>query len=235
MKITRKQLRKMIQEIYAPGMEKTMHRSRVMDPKMVQDLADIESSGISGMEQAQDLALTLGSEEAEVKFLDSEMYSEIERKNKQFRRNAKILRRFLMYFEKLITSLGISGGSKGPALYAKIPGVKGNPVKAGSIKTGLADTKAFVKNLVGGDHAYAEIKLQIEGIPDTEVVVHIEDNMYAYSRYVTISLTHDPSLTPVKFSIALRDNRETMMEKARDLDATVRKIILKLIRMTKQK
>jgi hypothetical protein len=225
MKITRRQLRKMIQEVYKQGMEKTMHRAKVMEPEMVQKLADLEASDIEGMEQAQDLALTLGSEEKEASFLGGEAYSEIERKNKQWRRNARLLRIVLMYFEKMITSLGMTSNSMGPPLYGRIPGVKGNPVIASSITTGLADPKAFRDYLVGGDFAYAEIKLSIEGIPDAEVLVRVEDNMFAYDRDVTISLTHDPGWTPVEFNIGFRDNRETMMEKARLIDSTVRKII----------
>jgi len=225
MKLTRRQLRKLISEVYKPGMEKTMHRAKVMDPEMMKRLRDLEASGVESSEQAQDLALSLGSEEEEVSFLDKATYSQIEHQNKPWRRNAKMLRRLLTYFEKMITSFGMTSNSMGPPLYGRIPGVKGNPVIASSITTGLADPKAYRDYLVGGDFAYAEIKLSIKGIPGAEVLVRVEDNMYAYDRDVTISLTHDPDLQPFEFSIGFRDNRETMMEKARIMDNTVRKII----------
>jgi len=226
-KITRRQLRKLISEVYKPGMEKTMHRAKVMDPEMVKRLRDLDASGVESSEQAQDLALSLGSEEEEISFLDKETYSQIEHQNKPWRRNAKMLRRLLMYFEKMITSFRRPTLSMGPPLYGRIPGVKGNPVIASSITTGLADPKAYRDYLVGGDFAYAEIKLSIEGIPDSEVVVRVEDNMYAYDRDVRISLPYFPGWERLtqRLSINFRDNRETMMDAARSLDHAVRKII----------
>ncbi len=70
MKISRRQLRQLILEVYKPGMERKIQRAAVMDPEMLQNIDDLESSGVEGKRQAQDLALAMGSEEDEVEFID---------------------------------------------------------------------------------------------------------------------------------------------------------------------
>ena len=223
MKISRRQLRKLILEVYKPGMERKIQRAAVMDPEMLQNIDNLESSGAEGMRQAQDLALAMGSEEDEAEFIDSETYTKIDAKNKKYKRNAKQLRLFLQHFVKMVTT--INSRSRGGPLYGRIPGVRGNPVNASSIKVGLADHRAFKDNLVGGDHAAAEVRLTIDTVPDAEVVIQIEDNMFAYDRDVTIFLPHDPNFEPVKFNLNFTSSMQNMMDRVRDLDLVVRGII----------
>ena len=85
MTLTRKQLRKIILEVYKPGIERKIQRASVMDPDMLQNIDDLETSGVEGRRQAQDLALAMGSEEDEVEFIDSQTYSDIVRKNKPYK------------------------------------------------------------------------------------------------------------------------------------------------------
>ena len=218
-------------------MERKIQRASVMDPDMLQNISDLESTGAEGMRQAQDLALAMGSEEDETEFIDSETYSGIVKKNRPYKRNAEQLRLFLQHFVKMVTS--ISSISKGGPLYGRIPGVRGNPVNASSIKVGLADPRAFRDNLVGGDHAIAEVRLTVETVPDAEVVIQIEDNMFAYDRDVTIFLPHDPNFEPVKFNLNFRGSMQSMIDKVRDLDSAVRTIInsqiLTKVRKTRQR
>jgi hypothetical protein len=224
MKITRKQLRKIILEVYKPGMERKIQRASVMDPDMLQNVDDLEASGVEGKRQAQDLALAMGSKEDEVDFIDSATYADIVAKNKPFQKNASLLRLFLQHFVKMVTT--ISPHSRGGPLYVRIPGVRGNPVNASPIKVELADPRAFRDNLVGGDHAAAEVRLTVETVPDAEVIVRIEDNMFAYDRDVTIFLPHDPNFEPVKFNLNFhRREMPQMFDRVRTLDSAVRGII----------
>ena len=223
MKITRRQLRRLILEVYKPGMKRKIQRASVMDPEMLQNIDKLERSGVEGMRQAQDLALTMGSEEDESEFIDSEMYTGVVKKNKPYKRNAKQLRLFLQHFVKMVTT--INSQSRGGPLYGRIPGVRGNPVNASPIKVGLADPQAFRDNLVGGDFAAAEVRLTVETIPDAEVVVQIEDNMFTYTKDVTIFLSHDQNFEPVKFDLSFTGSMESMMPRVRDLDLVVRGII----------
>ena len=223
MKITRRQLRRLILEVYKPGMKRKIQRASVMDPEMLQNIDKLERSGVEGMRQAQDLALTMGSEEDESEFIDSEMYTGVVKKNKPYKRNAKQLRLFLQHFVKMVTT--INSQSRGGPLYGRIPGVRGNPVNASPIKVGLADPQAFRDNLVGGDFAAAEVRLTVETVPDAEVVVRIEDNMFTYTKDVTIFLSHDQNFEPVKFDLSFTGSMESMMPRVRDLDLVVRGII----------
>jgi len=223
MKITRRQLRRLILEVYKPGMKRKIQRASVMDPEMLQNIDKLERSGVEGMRQAQDLALTMGSEEDESEFIDSEMYTGVVKKNKPYKRNAKQLRLFLQHFVKMVTT--INSQSRGGPLYGRIPGVRGNPVNASPIKVGLADPQAFRDNLVGGDFAAAEVRLTVETVPDAEVVVRIEDNMFTYTKDVTIFFSHDQNFEPVKFDLSFTGSMESMMPRVRDLDLVVRGII----------
>ena len=223
MKITRRQLRKLILEVYKPGMERKIQRASVMDPEMLQSIDSLESSGAAGMRQAQDLALAMGSEEDEAEFIDSETYTDIVAKNKPYKRNAQQLRLFLQHFVKMVTT--INSQSRGGPLYGRIPGVRGNPVNASSIKVNLVNPQAFRDSLVGGDFASAEVRLTVETVPDAEVVVQIEDNMFTYTKDVTIFLSHDQNFKPVTFDLSFTSSMESMMPRVRDLDLVVRGII----------
>ena len=223
MKITRRQLRRLILEVYKPGMKRKIQRASVMDPEMLQNIDKLERSGVEGMRQAQDLALTMGSEEDGAEFIDSETYTGVVTKNKPYKRNAKQLRLFLQHFVKMVTT--INSQSRGGPLYGRIPGVRGNPVNASPIKVGLADPQAFRDNLVGGDFAAAEVRLTVETVPDAEVVVRIEDNMFTYTKDVTIFFSHDQNFEPVKFDLSFTGSMESMMPRVRDLDLVVRGII----------
>jgi hypothetical protein len=222
-KISRRQLRQLILEVYKPGMERKIQRASVMDPDMLQSIDDLEASGVEGRRQAQDLALAMGSEEDEREFIDSETYTDIVAKNKPYKRNAEQLRLFLQHFVKMVTT--VNSRTRGGPLYGRIPGVRGNPVNASPIKVGLADPQAFRDNLVGGDHAAAEVRLTVETVPDAEVVIKIEDNMFAYSRDVEIFLPHDENFVPIGISLNFTGSMQSMMDRVRDLDLLVRGII----------
>ena len=183
MKITRRQLRKIIQEVYKPGIEKKIQRASVMDPEMLQNIKDLESSGADSMRQAQDLAIAMGSEEDELDFIDAETYADIQKKNIPLRKNKKLLRDFLRYFVSQISRTSIINWARS----------HGTDLKFSDIKTGLLDYEAFSKNLVGAEHAYAEVNLHLEGIPKSGMLIRIEDTMFAHSHHVTISLETDPS------------------------------------------
>ena len=182
MKITRRQLRKMIQEVYKPGIEKKIQRASVMDPEMLQNIEDLESSGADSMRQAQDLAIAMGSEEDELDFIDAETYADIQKRNIAYRKNARLLEDFLRYFVSQISRSSIVNWSRR----------WGTNLKFSDIKTGLLDFEAFSKNLVGAEHAYAEVNLHLEGIPKSGMIIRIEDTMFANSHTASIRLETDP-------------------------------------------
>ena len=182
MKITRRQLRKMIREVYKPGIEKKIQRASVMDPEMLQNIEDLESSGADSMRQAQDLAIAMGSEEDELDFIDAETYADIQKRNIPLRKNKELLGDFLRYFVSQISRSSIVNWSRR----------WGTDLKFSDIKTGLLDYEAFSKNLVGAEHAYAEVNLHLEGIPKSGMLIRVEDNMFANSHHVTIRLETDP-------------------------------------------
>jgi hypothetical protein len=223
--ITRQQLRKIILEVYKPGMERKIQRASVMDPDMLKNIDDLEASGVEGKRQAQDLALAMGSEEDESEFIDASTYSDIVAKNKPFKRNAAKLRLFLQFFTNMVTSLGTTGNSMGPPLYGRIPGVRGNPLSASSIKVGLADPDAFNKGLVGGDFAEAEVKLSIKKLPGVEVVIKVKDTMFADSHEISIFLAHDPAFVQEPFSLRFTSAPMSIVDAVRQLDSSVRSLI----------
>jgi hypothetical protein len=225
MKLTRQELRQIIREVYKPGMKKKIQRAGVMDSDMLQNIQDLEASGIEGKRQAQDLALAMGSEEDESEFIDSATLKDIAEKNRPYKRNAAKLRTFMQFFVNMVTSLGKTGNSMGPSLFGRIPGVRGNPVNASPIKVGIADPQAFRDNLVGGDFAAAEVRLTIETVPDAEVVVQIEDNMFAYTVDVTIFLSHDQNFEPVTFTLRFTGAPMSIVDAVRQLDSSVRTLI----------
>ena len=182
MKITRRQLRKLILEVYKPGIEKKIQRASVMDPEMLQNIEDLESSGADSMRQAQALAIAMGSEEDELDFIDAETYADIQKRNIPLRKNKELLGDFLRYFVSQISRSSIVNWSRR----------WGTDLKFSDIKTGLLDYEAFSKNLVGAEHAYAEVKLHLEGIPKSGMLIRIEDNMFANSHTASIRLETDP-------------------------------------------
>ena len=172
----------MIQEVYKPGIEKKIQRASVMDPEMLQNIEDLESSGADSMRQAQDLAIAMGSEEDELDFIDAETYADIQKRNIPLRKNKELLGDFLRYFVSQISRSSIVNWSRR----------WGTDLKFSDIKTGLLDYEAFSKNLVGAEHAYAEVNLHLEGIPKSGMLIRVEDNMFANSHHVTIRLETDP-------------------------------------------
>lgn len=71
MKITRKQLRASIQEVFKKGLStKAMRRMSGLDDETVRTLEDIESQGPEYRKQAQELARSLGSLEPESGYYD---------------------------------------------------------------------------------------------------------------------------------------------------------------------
>ena len=172
----------MIQEVYKPGIEKKIQRASVMDPEMLQNIEDLESSGADSMRQAQDLAIAMGSEEDELDFIDAETYADIQKRNIPLRKNKELLGDFLRYFVSQISRSSIVNWARR----------WGTNLKFSDIKTGLLDYEAFSKNLVGAEHAYAEINLHLEGIPKSGMLIRIEDNMFANSHHATIRLETDP-------------------------------------------
>tara|TARA_R100000734_G_C3230964_1_gene39001 strand:+ start:53 stop:556 length:504 start_codon:yes stop_codon:yes gene_type:complete len=99
-KITRKQLRKLMQEVFKKGLStKAIRRMSGLDDETVSTLEDIESQGPEYRKQAQELARSLGSLEPESIYYDmnqpdtnfedlyiyrAEIYSFLDRLHSQF-------------------------------------------------------------------------------------------------------------------------------------------------------